>query len=39
VFSDKRMFCPRAVFPYWRPIWLTPLEREQALPAQSDRVA
>lgn len=25
--SDSRMFCPRAIFPYWRPVWLTPVER------------
>ena len=21
--SDKRLFCPRSIFPYWREIWLT----------------
>lgn len=25
-YSDKRMFCPRAVYPYWRSAWLTLLE-------------
>lgn len=25
-YSDKRMFCPRAVYPYWRTAWLTLLE-------------
>lgn len=32
-YSDKRMFCPRAVYPYWRPIWLVPLaEAEHGMP-------
>ncbi|AMO21677.1 hypothetical protein GCM10027034_02190 [Ramlibacter solisilvae] len=26
-YSDNRMFCPRSIYPYWRPIWLTPVER------------
>ena len=26
-YSDHRMFCPRSIYPYWRPIWLTPVER------------
>lgn len=25
-YSDKRMFCPRAVYPYWRSAWLTLLD-------------
>ncbi|MET0387737.1 MAG: hypothetical protein ABW321_17330, partial [Polyangiales bacterium] len=24
-FSDKRLFCPRAIYPYWRAAWLTPI--------------
>jgi len=26
VYSNNRMFCPRAVYPYWRSAWLTPLD-------------
>jgi hypothetical protein len=25
-YSDNRMFCPRAIYPYWRPVWLKPVE-------------
>jgi hypothetical protein len=25
--SDGRMFCPRSIYPYWRPVWLTPIDR------------
>lgn len=25
-YSNNRMFCPRAIYPYWRPIWLKPVE-------------
>lgn len=28
--SDNRMFCPRAIYPYWRTVWLTPVERVAA---------
>jgi len=36
-FSDKRMFCPRAVYPYWRATWLTPLRDAQVVrPAAQD---
>ena len=28
--SDNRMFCPRSIYPYWRTIWLTPVEESQA---------
>jgi hypothetical protein len=28
-YSDHRMFCPRAIYPYWRPIWLKPVESER----------
>jgi hypothetical protein len=42
-FSDKRLFCPRAIYPYWRAVWLTPLEeaRSEAPPelAAKGRVA
>jgi hypothetical protein len=36
-FSDKRMFCPRAIYPYWRAAWLTPLEQAQSEHVPSDR--
>lgn len=26
-YCDNRMFCPRSIYPYWRPVWLTPVER------------
>lgn len=26
-YSDNRMFCPRSIYPYWRPVWLTPVEQ------------
>lgn len=33
--SDGRMFCPRSFFPYWRPVWLTPMsEQAAACPGQ-----
>jgi len=25
-YSNNRMFCPRAIYPYWRPIWLKPVD-------------
>jgi hypothetical protein len=28
-YSDNRMFCPRAIYPYWRPVWLKPVERTE----------
>jgi hypothetical protein len=28
-YSDWRLFCPRAIYPYWRTIWLTPVESPQ----------
>lgn len=31
-YSDKRLFCPRAIYPYWRTVWLTPLESPQPDP-------
>ena len=33
-YSDKRMFCPRAVFPFWREIWLERVNPDQ-LPADA----
>jgi hypothetical protein len=30
-YSDKRMFCPRAVYPYWRTAWLTLLEAPRSV--------
>jgi hypothetical protein len=32
-FSDNRMFCPRSIYHFWRPIWLTPLD---SVPADGD---
>lgn len=29
-YSDRRMFCPRAIFSYWRDTWLAPVERDNA---------
>jgi hypothetical protein len=40
-YSDNRMFCPRAIYPYWRPAWLSPVERiqvEDDVTARKDRV-
>lgn len=28
-YSDLRLFCPRAIYPYWRTIWLKPVESPQ----------
>lgn len=34
--SDHRMFCPRSIYPYWRTIWLTPVEESAPrVPAQA----
>lgn len=33
-YSDDRLFCPRAVYPYWREIWL---ERIEATPSGADK--
>jgi hypothetical protein len=27
-YSDRRMFCPRAIYSYWRETWLSPGEKE-----------
>jgi hypothetical protein len=35
-FSDHRMFCPRAIYPYWRPVWLEPVQCE---PVEGDAAA
>lgn len=32
-YSDRRMFCPRAIYPYWREIWL---ERVNASPGSAE---
>jgi hypothetical protein len=40
-YSDDRFFCPRAIYPYWRPVWLKPVERVQGegdAAAKKDRV-
>lgn len=36
--SDGRMFCPRAIYPYWRAAWLTPLAQTDAPRASGDQV-
>jgi hypothetical protein len=28
-YSDGRLFCPRAIYPYWRTVWLKPVESAQ----------
>lgn len=33
-YSDKRMFCPRAVYPYWRTAWLTLLDAPRSAPTE-----
>ena len=34
-FKDKRLFCPRHIYPYWREIWLTRVDgRGRELTAQ-----
>jgi hypothetical protein len=30
-YSDRRLFCPRAIFPYWRELWLERIENTQNL--------
>ena len=30
LYADRRLFCPRAIYPYWREIWL---ERAGSAPA------
>jgi len=25
-YSERRLFCPRAIYPYWREIWLKRIE-------------
>jgi hypothetical protein len=35
-YSDCRMFCPRAIYSYWREIWL---ERISAAPAEQQKRA
>lgn len=37
--SDNRMFCPRAIYPYWRTIWLTPLESSAPVGAHASAMA
>ena len=37
-FSERRLFCPRAIYPFWREIWLKRVEPNQApkaAPAES----
>lgn len=35
-FKDKRLFCPRSIYPYWREIWLSRVEGAQVIPRASD---
>jgi hypothetical protein len=38
-YSDRRMFCPRAIYPYWRETWLERVDPQQAEPpVASDEV-
>jgi hypothetical protein len=38
-YSDRRMFCPRAIYPYWREIWLERVNAEPApVPVAEQRV-
>ena len=30
-YSDRRLFCPRSIFPYWRELWLERIEDAQNL--------
>jgi len=32
-YSPCRMFCPRAMFPYWREVWLERAEQQSVEPA------
>ena len=32
-YSDQRMFCPRAIYPYWREIWLERVNPDPGAPA------
>ena len=27
-YSNNRMYCPRAIYPYWRAVWLNPVEHD-----------
>jgi hypothetical protein len=31
-YSDRRLMCPRAITPYWRPIWLEKVDDPAAGP-------
>lgn len=34
-YSECRMFCPRAIFPYWREIWLERVNENPSAPSTS----
>jgi len=38
-YSENRLFCPRAIFPYWREIWLTRVENPSSLQRPGASVA
>jgi len=38
-YSHNRMFCPRAVYPYWREIWLRRINEPETLEASSPQEA
>jgi hypothetical protein len=38
VYSDRRMFCPRAIFPFWRENWLERAEDGSAAPGDDDQL-
>jgi hypothetical protein len=35
-YSDRRMFCPRAIYAYWREAWLEPIAPEAAAAAEPE---
>jgi hypothetical protein len=37
-YSNKRLFCPRAIYPYWRTVWLKPVDSPQAQAAPPGQV-
>src|SRR5262249_30842359 len=36
-YSDRRMFCPRAIYPFWRETWLEPFDRGDASDLEEKR--
>jgi hypothetical protein len=37
-FSDRRMFCPRAIYPFWRDAWLERVEAPTARAGDDERI-